>query len=102
MPDLISENVVVIGGVVYFVLVAFVAVRIILDTQDSQKTASYLLIIIFLPILGMVSCFYLMAQETHLVWMRFLIWLVIGLCIYFTYGYQNSRLAKNTVAGSGS
>jgi basic amino acid/polyamine antiporter, APA family len=55
-----------------------------------------------LPILGMVSCFYLMAQETHLVWMRFLIWLVIGLCIYFTYGYQNSRLAKNTVAGSGS
>jgi amino acid transporter len=53
-----------------------------------------------LPILGMVSCFYLMAQETHTVWMRFLIWLVIGLCIYFTYGYQNSRLAKNTVAGT--
>jgi len=53
-----------------------------------------------LPILGMVSCFYLMAQETHTVWMRFLIWLVIGLCIYFTYGYQNSRLAKNTVAGA--
>ncbi|HTM93491.1 MAG TPA: amino acid permease [Flavisolibacter sp.] len=55
-----------------------------------------------LPILGMVSCFYLMAQETHIVWMRFLIWLVIGLCIYFFYGYQNSRLAKNTVAGAGS
>jgi amino acid transporter len=55
-----------------------------------------------LPILGMVSCFYLMAQETHIVWMRFLIWLVIGLCIYFFYGYQNSRLAKNTVAGANS
>lgn len=55
-----------------------------------------------LPILGMVSCFYLMAQETHIVWMRFLIWLVIGLCIYFSYGYQNSRLAKNTVSASGS
>lgn len=55
-----------------------------------------------LPILGMISCFYLMAQETHTVWMRFLIWLVIGLCIYFTYGYQNSRLAKNGVAGAGT
>jgi amino acid transporter len=55
-----------------------------------------------LPILGMVSCFYLMAQETHIVWMRFLIWLVIGLCIYFSYGYRSSRLANNTVAGSGS
>jgi basic amino acid/polyamine antiporter, APA family len=48
-----------------------------------------------LPILGMISCFYLMAQETHIVWMRFLIWLVIGLCIYFLYGFQNSRLARN-------
>jgi len=48
-----------------------------------------------LPILGMISCFYLMAQETHKVWMRFLIWLVIGLCIYFTYGYRNSKVARD-------
>lgn len=47
-----------------------------------------------LPILGMISCFYLMAQETHKVWMRFLIWLVIGLAIYFLYGFENSKLAK--------
>jgi len=47
-----------------------------------------------LPILGMISCFYLMAQETHKVWMRFLIWLVIGLAIYFLYSYWNSKLAK--------
>lgn len=53
-----------------------------------------------LPILGMISCFYLMAQETHKVWMRFLIWLVIGLCIYFTYGYQNSKVARNAAAKS--
>jgi basic amino acid/polyamine antiporter, APA family len=55
-----------------------------------------------LPILGMISCFYLMAQETHTVWMRFLIWLVIGLCIYFSYGYHNSRLAKDTVSAAGA
>jgi amino acid transporter len=54
-----------------------------------------------LPILGMVSCFYLMAQETHIVWMRFLIWLIVGLAIYFTYGYKNSRLAADTLAGAG-
>ena len=47
-----------------------------------------------LPILGMISCFYLMAQETHKVWMRFLIWLVIGLVIYFFYSYTHSKLAK--------
>ena len=53
-----------------------------------------------LPILGMVSCFYLMAQETHIVWLRFLLWLIAGLCIYFTYGYRHSRLAKNAAAAT--
>lgn len=49
-----------------------------------------------LPVLGMTSCFYLMAQETHIVWMRFLIWLVIGLTIYFLYSHQHSKLAKKS------
>ena len=52
-----------------------------------------------IPILGMISCFYLMAQETHRVWMRFLIWLVIGLFIYFLYSYHNSKLAKEESRG---
>jgi amino acid transporter len=47
-----------------------------------------------LPVLGMISCFYLMSQETHKVWMRFLIWLAIGLVIYFLYSYSHSKLAK--------
>ena len=47
-----------------------------------------------IPVLGLLSCFYLMAQESHTNWYRFLIWLVIGLAIYFTYGYKNSHLAK--------
>ncbi len=46
-----------------------------------------------IPVLGLISCFYLMAQETHMVWIRFLAWLVIGLVIYFLYSYNNSRLS---------
>jgi hypothetical protein len=45
-----------------------------------------------IPVLGMLSCFYLMAQETPQVWIRFLIWLVIGLVIYFFYSRKNSKL----------
>jgi hypothetical protein len=37
-----------------------------------------------------------MAQESHTNWLRFLIWLVIGLVLYFTYGYKNSRLARES------
>jgi basic amino acid/polyamine antiporter, APA family len=48
-----------------------------------------------IPVLGLISCFYLMAQETYLVWLRFLGWLIIGLIIYFLYSYKNSKLAPN-------
>ena len=51
-----------------------------------------------IPLLGLVSCFYLMAQETHLVWIRFLAWLIIGLIIYFLYSYKNSKLSPARAA----
>jgi len=38
-----------------------------------------------IPVLGLISCFYLMAQETYLVWIRFLAWLILGLLVYFLY-----------------
>ncbi len=47
-----------------------------------------------IPVLGMVSCFYLMSQESHTNWYRFLIWLGIGLVIYFCYSRSHSKLAK--------
>ena len=48
-----------------------------------------------IPILGLVSCFYLMAQENHSNWLRFLIWLIVGLFVYFLYGRRHSKLANN-------
>jgi APA family basic amino acid/polyamine antiporter len=50
-----------------------------------------------IPVLGLLSCFYLMAQESYTNWLRFVIWLVIGLTIYFLYGRHNSRLGKNKI-----
>jgi amino acid transporter len=60
----------------------------------SMAIATFIRQFSLIPILGMISCFYLMAQESHTVWMRFLIWLAIGLTIYFLYSYKNSKLAK--------
>jgi amino acid transporter len=47
-----------------------------------------------IPVLGLVSCFYLMAQETNMIWIRFIAWLLIGLVIYFLYSRKNSKLAS--------
>jgi basic amino acid/polyamine antiporter, APA family len=47
-----------------------------------------------IPVLGLLSCFYLMTQLGYTNWLRFLVWLVIGLIIYFGYSYKNSKLGK--------
>lgn len=47
-----------------------------------------------IPVLGLLSCFYLMTELGYTNWLRFLIWLIIGLVIYFTYSYRNSKLNK--------
>ncbi len=47
-----------------------------------------------IPILGLTSCLYMMAQIPAKSWLGFFIWLVAGLFIYFGYGYKHSNLAK--------
>jgi len=48
-----------------------------------------------IPVAGLLSCFYLMTELGTLNWLRFLIWLVIGLVIYFLYSYKKSKLNPN-------
>ena len=47
------------------------------------------------PILGMVMCAGLMLSLPVLTWMRFFVWLAIGLVIYFCYGMFHSRLRNS-------
>ena len=47
-----------------------------------------------IPVLGLLSCFYLMTELGYLNWIRFLAWLIIGLVIYFSYSYRHSLLGK--------
>ena len=44
------------------------------------------------PLLGVAFCLLLMAGLPWLTWVRLLIWLAIGLVIYFSYGRRHSRL----------
>lgn len=53
-----------------------------------------------IPILGLVSCLYMMAQIPAKSWFGFFIWLVTGLVIYFGYGYTNSKLNRNLKTSS--
>ena len=45
-----------------------------------------------IPLLGLISCCYLLTGMAVSNWMWFGCWLVIGLVIYFLYGYKKSKL----------
>jgi basic amino acid/polyamine antiporter, APA family len=47
-----------------------------------------------IPVLGVITNLYLIAGIGHLNWLRFGVWCLVGLAVYFLYGYRNSRLAN--------
>jgi basic amino acid/polyamine antiporter, APA family len=47
-----------------------------------------------IPVLGLITNLYLMTELGFTNWMRFFIWLIAGLIIYFSYGYYKSKLHR--------
>jgi hypothetical protein len=47
-----------------------------------------------IPVMGLLTCGYLMTELGIVNWIRFLLWLLAGLVIYFFYGYGHSNLGR--------
>lgn len=45
-----------------------------------------------IPVLGVVVCVYLMTSLTKESWYRLIVWLIIGIIIYFFYGKKHSKV----------
>ena len=52
------------------------------------------------PVMGIVSCAYLMLNLPILTWVRFLVWLDLGMLIYWFYGRTHSPLVDQREAAS--
>lgn len=64
----------------------FIIAAIVMSVLSFTKKLS------LIPVLGLLSCLYLMTELGYTNWLRFLIWLGLGLIIYFSYGYHKSKL----------
>ncbi len=85
-----------IGTLFAFVLVA-IAVLILRKTQPDRPRGFRVPLVPWVPILALICCVVLMASLTLENWIRFFVWLAIGLVIYFTYSRKRSTL--NASAG---
>lgn len=52
------------------------------------------------PILGILSCLGLMAGLPRDTWLRLIVWMAIGLVIYFSYSRSHSKLGRSDLAGT--
>lgn len=67
-------------------MVVFFLLCIVMAVLSFTKNLS------LIPLLGLVSCCYLLTGMAVSNWKWFGVWLVIGLVFYFVYGYRNSNL----------
>ena len=85
-----------IGTLFAFVLVCF-GVWILRHAEPDLKRPFRTPLVPLVPILGVVFCLYLMASLPLVTWIRFFVWMGIGLVIYFSYGRFHSRVQSNAV-----
>lgn len=72
-----------------FPVILFILSAIILTIISIWKQLT------LIPVMSLLINFYLMAQLGITNWMRFIIWLIVGLIIYFTFSRKHSVMATN-------
>ncbi len=82
-----------IGTLAAFVLVCLGVIVLRITQPDMHRPFVAPFGVLF-PVLGMLSCGALMAFLPAITWLRFVVWLVIGLIVYFGYSMNNSKLAE--------
>jgi APA family basic amino acid/polyamine antiporter len=81
-----------IGTLFAFVLVS-IGVIILRRTRPDLERSFRVPGVPVLPILSVLACFYLMLNLPAETWIRFGVWMVIGIVVYFGYGRRNSRFS---------
>ena len=87
-----------IGTLFAFVLVCLGVIILRRKNADRPRPFRVPFVPLF-PILGVLFCGVLMLSLPIETWIRFFVWLAIGLCIYFFYGVWHSKLRGGVDVG---
>jgi basic amino acid/polyamine antiporter, APA family len=82
-----------IGTLAAFVLVS-IGVLVLRRTQPDLPRAFKTPLVPYVPIAAALICLFVMGFLTIGTWLRFLVWMGLGLIVYFGYSRSHSRLAQ--------
>ncbi len=82
-----------IGTLLAFALVAG-GILILRRTQPDRPRPFRAPLVPWVPLAAILCCGYLAAKLPVVTWVRFFVWMAVGLMIYFGYGVRRSRLRK--------
>jgi APA family basic amino acid/polyamine antiporter len=86
-------NLVSIGTLFAFIVVS-IAVPILRRTRPDMKRPFRVPFSPVIPVLSALACLYLMTNLSVETWLRFAVWMVLGIALYLGYGRRNARLAR--------
>lgn len=89
-----------IGTLFAFILVC-IGVWVMRRKMPEVKRAFKTPMVPLVPILGIVTCLFMMVFLPMDTWIRLLLWMLIGLDIYLVYGAKNSHLGNGTTSRRG-
>ncbi|WP_225721348.1 amino acid permease [Candidatus Vallotiella sp. (ex Adelges kitamiensis)] len=95
MPLDVLAELINIGTLAAFSMVS-IAVLILRHTHPALPRAFRCPGVPLVPIFAVTSCVFLMAHLQVITWVAFVMWLALGLIVYFGYSRQHAKLALNT------
>jgi APA family basic amino acid/polyamine antiporter len=84
-------------GTLFAFIVVNAGVIILRRTRPDMERGYRVPLVPWFPLIGIALCIYLMTELPGITWLRFFIWMAIGLLIYFFYGRSHSRLRQGEV-----
>ncbi len=93
VPATVVGEMTSIGTLLAFVLVC-AGIIVLRKTQPDLPRAFKTPLVPLIPILGIVCCLFMMFSLPGDTWLRLIIWLAVGVVIYFKYGAKHSKLNK--------
>ena len=79
-------------GTLFVFAIVIIGVVVLRYSNPAELRPFRTLFMPWLPILSALACFGLMTFLPFVTWIRFIVWSIIGVVLYFTYSMRRGRL----------